>query len=100
MVDEGEGPGGWFDWNSPLREAAELIYIVLVDAGVILAIAIIAEGLKKALTLVSQEPLSWSINSYTLTLNEIVHNGDLFTFLVFIVVASWHILKWARKQWK
>lgn len=86
------------DWLSPLKERAELVYIVFIDAVVVFFIAVIANGLEFALTKLTQHTISWTIEGVSLTLADIMHYGDLFIFSVFLAVSMWHVLKWATKR--
>jgi len=95
---KGGSGGGKFDWLSPLKERVELVYIVFIDAVVVFSIAIIANGLEFGLTKLTQHTINWTIRGVTLSLADIMHYGDLFIFVVFLVVSLWHVLKWATKR--
>jgi len=86
------------DWLTPLKERLDLVYIVLLDALALFSIAVIASALEIGLNKLTQDTISWKIADRTLSLSEVVHYGDLFIFVVFLVVSLWRVLKWATKR--
>ena len=83
-----------YDWLEHPRKSAQILAMVAVDAITVFAIACVAQLLAAALALVAG-PISWVIVGVTVTLEEIIHYGDFFTFLTFVGVSLAHILQWA-----
>ena len=81
-----------------LLRALELTYIIALDAIVILLISTIAHVLSFALTKLANGTVEWSVGNVVLTLSDIVRYGDLFTFALFMLVATKHVLDWARRS--
>jgi hypothetical protein len=86
---------GRFEWRGRLGKVAKPLSAAPPDVVVLLAIAAVAGALEFGLTLAYPAALAWELLGSKLTLREALHNGDLFTLLIFLVIGSLRVLKWA-----
>jgi len=96
MADGGQH--GSYDWFEPWRTLAKLLNIIASHAVGIIALVLIIRGLVAVINRLAPEPLEWTADGVTVSLDAIVHYFDLAVFMTFFVVAIVDLWKWARRR--
>lgn len=84
-----------YDWMESPTRSAQLLYTVSIDAMTLVFIATIAAAVNIVLGYLSRQTEIWTFFGVQVALYDVVHYANFFTFVVFLVVSSWNVIKWA-----